>query len=131
VAASDKQGVGEFFFGTDGEGGFMGTLCTDENEWFDKARTQQSIEVPLDQLTNILAANDCPADFGLLLVDTEGMDYECFVGLDFGRFRPRVIVTEEYAWDEEKHRRKYELLERNDYRLRKRVGCNTIWRTIR
>lgn len=131
VAASNRQGTGEFFFGADGSDSFLGTLCTDKNEWFDKARADRSIQVTVDRLTNILAANGCPPDFGLLLVDTEGMDYECLLGLDFGSFRPRVVVTEEYTWDEEKHRRKYELLENEGYNLVKRVGCNTIWRTRR
>jgi FkbM family methyltransferase len=126
IAASNTQGAQNFYFGTDGAGGFMGTICTDRNAWFDKARSDRAIKVTVDRLTNVLVSNDCLADFGLLLIDTEGMDYECLLGLDFDKFRPRVIITEEY---EPKNAVKFELLEQRGYRLVKRIGCNTIWRT--
>ncbi len=103
------------------------TLCTDGDEWFPERRNRRAIEVAVDTLTNILAENAWPRDFGVLLIDSEGMDYEVLLGLDFARFRPRIIVTEEYPWNPSKHENKYQLLRGNQYALRASLGCNTIW----
>jgi FkbM family methyltransferase len=127
VACSDKGGVQEFFLGTDGPDGMLGTLCTDENEWFARTRSEQSIEIKVKTLTEILAESGFPKDFSLLLIDTEGMDYECLQGLDFEQFVPRIIVTEEYSYGVEKNRKKHELLGTHGYTLHRRVGGNTIW----
>jgi hypothetical protein len=63
----------------------------------------------------------------MLLIDAEGMDYEVLQGLDFNRFRPRIVVTEEYISNPEKHHNKYRLLPDRDYTFYKMVGCNTFW----
>jgi hypothetical protein len=55
------------------------------------------------------------------------MDYEALLGLEFSRFRPTIIVTEEYEWEPDKHAAKYGLLIRNRYTLVQKVGCNTVW----
>jgi hypothetical protein len=55
------------------------------------------------------------------------MDYEVLLGLDFSLFNPLIIVTEEYLWNQEKHEKKYTLLQDAGYSLHTRVGCNTIW----
>lgn len=86
-----------------------------------------SVKVKTDTVTNILRRYKVPDRPGILLVDCEGMDYEVLLGLDFGEFRPTVIVTEEYEWEPEKHAAKYGLLIRNDYSLLQKVGCNTFW----
>jgi hypothetical protein len=49
------------------------------------------------------------------------------LGLDPQKFRPRVILTEEYENNPEKHRRKYQLLQDRGYRLHATVGYNTAW----
>jgi len=49
------------------------------------------------------------------------------LGLDFGQFRPTVIVTEEYEWEPEKHAAKYTLLICSNYSLVQKIGYNTVW----
>ncbi len=84
--------------------------------------------VKVRTLTSLLEEHDSPADFSLLLVDAEGVDYEVLAGLDFDRYRPRVIVTEEDPGDAEQHAAKYELLRERGYVLYTVVAdVNSIW----
>jgi FkbM family methyltransferase len=127
VACCENAGETDLYIGSDGEEGFLSTLSKANNEWFDKTRTSQSVEVKTDTLTNILANQKVPGRPGILLVDCEGMDYEVLLGLDLVRFRPTIIVTEEYEWEPSKHAAKYDLLIHANYSLFQKVGCNTIW----
>jgi hypothetical protein len=52
------------------------------------------------------------------------MDYDILLTLDFQKYRPRLIVTEDY---EPKNAAKFDLLERVGYSLIRKVGCNTFW----
>jgi FkbM family methyltransferase len=45
-------------------------------------------------LTELLDAHGAPAEFELLCLDVEGFEMEVLNGLDFARFRPRVVVIE-------------------------------------
>jgi len=126
-ACSEKAGREKFFLGEDGELGMNSTLCNESNEWFDQTRSSKFIEVEVTTLTDLLIENNYPADFSLLLVDAEGMDYEVLLGLDFERFQPRVILTEEYPHNPEKHESKYELLRNKGYVFQELVGCNSLW----
>lgn len=126
-ACAEKPGVEQFFLGADGDLGMNSTLCRDENDWFDKTRTRESIDVVVTTLTDELRQYGFPRDFSLLLVDAEGMDYEVLCGLDFAEFQPRVILTEEYPHNPEKHQRKYDLLASNGYQFRLLLGCNSLW----
>jgi FkbM family methyltransferase len=127
VACSDKTGEADLYLGSDGEEGFLSSLCQTENEWFKQARSSHAVKVKTDTLNNILREQQAPRCPGLLLVDCEGMDYEVLLGLDFSEFRPTVIATEEYEWEPEKHAAKYALLIQNNYSLVQKVGCNTVW----
>ncbi|NQT90208.1 MAG: FkbM family methyltransferase [Candidatus Omnitrophica bacterium] len=126
-ACSNVAGRQKLFFGIDGDAGRMSTICTDENDWYKKTRTDRSIIVEVDTLTNILVQNKFPADFGLLLVDAEGMDYEVLLGLDFDIFKPRIIITEEYRQNVQKHKNKYKLLKDKGYVLHKIIEDDSIW----
>ena len=126
-ACADKAGTSKFFLGADGELGMNSTLCCDENNWFDAHRTEAHIEVEVETLTRLLDAHNYPADFSLLLIDTEGMDYEVLLGLDFKRYQPRIILTEEYPSNKEKHENKYSLLRERGYTFKALVGCNSLW----
>lgn len=126
LACSNAPGEFDLYIGTDGPNGFLSTLCTENSAWYAEHRTQQSIKVRTDTLTNILARAHSPAS-GLLLVDCEGMDYEVLCGLDFSAFRPTIILTEEYELNAERHAAKYSLLILNEYSLVQKVGCNTLW----
>lgn len=127
VACADFRGKAPLFLGADGDEGFLASICSDENGWFHGRHSARAITVTVETLTHVLGARSWPADFGLLLVDAEGVDHEVLVGLDPARFRPRVIVTEEYAWNAAKHLAKYDLLRERGYRLWAAVGCNTVW----
>ncbi|HVM95653.1 MAG TPA: FkbM family methyltransferase [Candidatus Acidoferrales bacterium] len=128
-ACSNTTGRQPLRLGAAGDTGMTATLCTDGDEWFPERQRLGTIEVAVDTLTNILAEQDWPQDFGFLLIDCEGMDYEVLLGLDFARYRPRVIVSEEYVWNKSKHDSKYRLLERQGYTLHAALGSNTIWRS--
>jgi FkbM family methyltransferase len=127
LACSEKSGESDLYFGSDGEEGFMATLCTSENEWFRGARSSSLIRVRTDTLTEILQRCSAPRQPGILSVDCEGMDYEALLGLDFQQFRPTIVVTEEYEWEPEKHAAKYALLIRANYSLVQKLGSNTLW----
>lgn len=127
MACSDRPGTLPLFFGTDGPHSAMSTLCTDDNPWFQANRAADFVDVEVTTLTDLLASHRWPHDFAMLLIDAEGMDYEVLQGLDFNRFRPRIVVTEEYISNPEKHRNKYRLLLDRDYTFYKMVGCNTFW----
>ncbi len=128
IACADMTGTAKLFFGSDGaETSGMSTLCQDQNEWFSQARSSESVLVEVDTLTNVLCANDAPRSFGILSIDTEGMDYEVLLGLDFDAYRPTVIITEEYTFDREKYALKYSMLIKENYNLAHKVGSNTIW----
>lgn len=127
LACSDKPGTLPLYIGIDGESGQMSTLCTDDNEWFRQNRSNKSITVSVETLTNLLEQQQWPRDFSILLVDAEGMDYEVLLGLDFDKYQPRIIVTEEYASNPEKHKNKYEFLRSKGYTYHSLVAYNTIW----
>jgi FkbM family methyltransferase len=85
-----------------------------------------TVSVPVRSLTSVLASSAAPPEPAALFVDAEGMDYEVLTGLDFDRFRPRVIVTEDDIQQREKHAAKVRLLEEQGYVLYAPVG-NSIW----
>ena len=92
-------------------------------------RSDTTITVKTETLTSLLDQANWPQDFALLLVDAEGMDYEVLRGLDFSRYQPAVIVTEEYMANPAKHEAKYAMLGANGYRLHHVTGdgANSIW----
>jgi FkbM family methyltransferase len=126
-ACSDVRGVYPLWLGVDGNDSMLSTLCTDENEYFATVRSGSTVEVEVDSLTSMLDGSGFPDDFSLLLVDAEGMDYEVLRGLDAERYRPRIVLTEQYRWNATKHARKHQLLTDRGYELRTIVGCNEIW----
>jgi FkbM family methyltransferase len=126
-ACSDEAGVLPLFLGSDGPETMMSTLSRDENPWFNAHRSAESVEVDVQTLDAVLERLDFPSEFGILLVDAEGMDYEVLRGVTFERHSPRVIVTEEYLWNPEKHKQKYLHLLQNGYSFYKMVGVNTVW----
>ena len=50
-------------------------------------------------LTDILTAHHAPAGFDLLAVDAEEFDLSVLQSLDFGRFRPRLVMVEAEDFD--------------------------------
>lgn len=124
LACADAPGKLPLWIGTDGDEGTLATLCTDDNPHFQKARTRQSVLVPVERLDAVLAAQNVPRDFEVLSIDTEGMDYEVLLGLDLNLWRPRLIVTEDYA---PKDAKKADYLRAGGYRLERNLGGNAFW----
>ncbi|MGA9779980.1 MAG: FkbM family methyltransferase [Limisphaerales bacterium] len=125
LACSDMVGELPLYLGTDGDAPSLSTLCADDNPEFRRGRPMDKmIMVKVDTLSNVLATLQIPCDIGLLTVDAEGMDYEVLRGLDFSRWWPRIIITEDYA---PKEAQKADWLAKNGYHLHARVYGNTIW----
>ena len=82
------------------------------------------VSVRVERLTDLLDAAGVPADFAFLSVDTEGHDLHVLHGLDFGRYRPHLVLTET---DDATEPVKRALLKANGYRLVDEVGVNTLW----
>jgi len=124
IACADAAGSLPLWIGADGDEGTLATLCTDDNDHFQRARTNQSVVVTVEKLETVLAAQSIPRDFGILSIDAEGMDYEVLLGIDLKVWRPRVIVTEDYT---PKDAQKSEYLKRNRYRHSGQCAGNALW----
>lgn len=123
AACSREAGTLSLFLGAD-EAAEFSTLNTERNKHFQRTLSGRSVSVSVVTLTELLASRDWPADFGILSIDTESFDYEVLQGLDFSRFRPRIIITENFA---AKDAAKARLLRSNDYKIRARRQVNTVW----
>lgn len=124
LACSNVKGTLPLYVGSDGEAPSNSTL-SDDPELL-KVRTTETIQVKVETLSDVLAEQKFPADIGVLTVDTEGMDYEALLGLDFSRWRPRLIITEDHAPKEAK---KAEWLTSQGYRLVTHIANDTIWQS--
>lgn len=124
-ACANRTGVEPFHMPSNGRAD-AGTLLQERDEFSRLYRSGESVIVETDTLTNMLAAHGVPARFGLLLIDAEGLDCEVLESLDFSRFRPEIIVTEE-SQERSDLRRQQELLAREGYTLVAVTGCNEIW----
>jgi len=119
-ACGEAPGTLPLFLGSDGDIGEFATLAPSNGS----SSPSRAFEVKVNTLTDVLGGVGCPADIGILSVDTEGFDFRVFGGLDFKRFRPCLIITEDQSADD---RQKFELLRSRGYRLKHRRGCNSIW----
>lgn len=125
IACAGSSGKRPLFLGTDGRSPSLSTLSSDAGLLSQRGRSHESIEVPVETLADVLNARQIPKEFGLLSIDTEGMDYEVLLGLDCSVWHPRVIITEDYK---PKDAMKAEYLESHSYCLRAHIkGGNTIW----
>jgi FkbM family methyltransferase len=127
IACSDTAGEFPLYLGTNDPDTTLSTLCTDDNPFYDIMRSNDSVLVQVKTLNDVLGDFESLGEISVLMVDAEGMDYEVLLGLDFERYRPRIIVTEEYIINPQKHRNKYRLLLDKDYTFHSMVGSNTIW----
>ncbi|HZL44248.1 MAG TPA: FkbM family methyltransferase, partial [Verrucomicrobiae bacterium] len=126
IACSNTTGTLPFYVGADGEAPSLSTLCTDPDPGFRKGRLDQTINVKVDTLNNVLHSLAISRDIGVLSVDAEGMDYEVLLGLDFPRWRPRVIITENYR---PKEAAKATYLTEQGYAFQGKIHSNTLWTT--
>ena len=72
----------------------------------------------------MLANEKIPNDFGILSIDAERMDYEVLLGIDLNVWRPRVIITEDYA---PKDAQRNEYMKQKRYRHAAQCGVNSLW----
>jgi len=84
----------------------------------------ESFEIETITLPEVFRAGNVPADFGVLLVDTEGLDFRVLQCLKHTTQRPRIIVTEDFA---ETDALKYVLLSDVGYRFVGSWGSDSIW----
>lgn len=124
AAVAPQSGPVKLFLGKNDPQGLLSTISTESSAWFDAHRSEAYIEVSGRSLDELLHEQDAPTCPDLLVVDIEGMDYEILQTLDFKKYRPRLIVTEDY---QAKNPEKFLLLEQAGYTFQGRVGCNTFW----
>jgi FkbM family methyltransferase len=84
------------------------------------AEPERVIEVPVRTLDDILTEARAPASFDLLSVDVEGHELEVLGGLDFARWRPRLVLLEDHVGSLARHR----FLKNAGYRLIRRFENN-------
>lgn len=100
------------------------TLCTDDSPMFQRVRSKEFKMVRVERLESVLEAQGIAEDFGILSIDAEGMDYEVLLGLDLKRWRPRLIVTEDYKPKIEK---KAKHLTEHGYQQVDKCDANSFW----
>jgi FkbM family methyltransferase len=123
VACAESAGKRPLYLGRDPS---VSTLCDDPELLSQRGGKDKAIIVTMETLADILSARHIPRDFGVLSIDTEGMDYEVLLGLDCSVWRPRVMITEDYK---PKEADKADYLNKNGYSLRASIAGNTIWTT--
>lgn len=137
AGCGETEGKAEIFLGKDHEGGLYATLSQDDNEWFRQNRTTDKVEVEIRSLTRVLDECRVPAKFGMLSVDTEGFDLTVLRSLDFNRYRPSTIITEDDPLlmppppEQRTDAAKDAFLESVGYRKARRFGRNSVWFSTR
>jgi len=122
LACAEAAGKRPLYFGINSPGGSRSTLST-ANE-FSRVRSEEFTLVQVEPLGAVLTEQAMPRDFGILSVDAEGLDYEVLLGLNLEQWRPRVIITEDFAPTNEQ---KNEYLRRHGYRHSAQCPMNALW----
>ncbi|TMJ83549.1 MAG: FkbM family methyltransferase, partial [Alphaproteobacteria bacterium] len=84
------------------------------------AQPERVIEVPVRTLDDILIEARAPVGFDFLSIDVEGHELEVLSGFDFARWRPRLVLLEDFVGNLSKHR----FLRAAGYRLVRRFDNN-------
>jgi FkbM family methyltransferase len=126
MACADFVGEAALFEGKFGAAG-TSTISNESDPWLDQVRSSVSYKVRVVRLRDILLSQNVPAEFGLLAIDAEHMDYEVLVGAELGMvYRPKVIITEDTGF--ERDQLKYDYLRKCGYRLFAKIKANSVWR---
>ncbi len=83
-------------------------------------RKRDVIEVPVRTLDDILTEANAPAPIDMISIDVESHEIEVLNGLTLPRWRPRLILIEDLAFDLRIHR----LLQSRGYKWVRRTGLN-------
>ena len=124
LACSDAPGELPLWFASNDPGGSRATLSSDEIMRSRRLPDNAHTVVQVERLDMVLAGQGVPSEFGILSIDAEGMDYEVLLGLDLKQWRPRVIVTEDYA---SRNELKAKYLEDHGYQLGGQCSENAMW----
>jgi FkbM family methyltransferase len=81
---------------------------------------EDTIEVPVRTLDDILAEAQAPSPIDFVSIDVEGHEAEVFDGFDLARWRPRLLLVEDHVLTLDLHR----ALQRRGYRWVRRTGLN-------
>ena len=106
----------------------LATLNDHNNEWFDMVRSETTVKVQCDTISNIIQDTNFDINFSVLKIDAESWDYFVLKGLDFSKYKPIFIISEDYFMEPENCRNKYYLLEDQGYVLLGWIEHNTLWR---
>ena len=123
-ACAETDGQRPLYFAKNSSNSSHSTLCIDDSPRWRAVRSDKFSMVEVRRLDGILAEQKIPADFGILTVDAESMDYEVLLGLDLKKWRPRLIVTENY---EPKDAQKAQHLKAHGYRHAGQLTVNAFW----
>jgi FkbM family methyltransferase len=125
VAVAPEKGPIKLYLGKNDPQGLLSTISTEHSAWFEEHRSEEYRMVPGIPLTQLLDEHGIISNPDVLIIDAEAMDYEILLSLDFTRYRPTLIVTEDY---QAKNDLKFQLLKQVGYHFERQVGCNTFWR---
>ena len=123
MACADKAGELPLYFSVNDDTS-RATLCTDDSPMWQRVRSKDYKMVRVERLEIVLKEHGIPEEFGILSIDTEGMDYEVLLGLDLKRWHPRLIVTEDYM---PKMDKKANYLSENNYEQVDKCDANSFW----
>jgi FkbM family methyltransferase len=126
-ACSDKTETRNLYHGNNGDTQ-VSTLNANNDPWLDKVRSTSYEAVECDTLTNILDSLNVSGNIDILKIDAETWDPMIIRGLDFTKYQPKIVITEEYYWEPSNLVSKYVNLEDNGYVLMGFVGYNSIWK---
>jgi FkbM family methyltransferase len=121
LACADQPGDLPLRLGRDAS---HSSLASDFDPAHHGARSGETVMVKVERLADVLFRLGISRRFGVLSIDTEGMDLEVLRGLDLAQWRPDVIFTENFAPKEEA---KAQLLRQHGYALCASVDTNTLW----
>ncbi|MGD0536532.1 MAG: FkbM family methyltransferase [Verrucomicrobiota bacterium] len=127
LACSDHPGEMVLNLFAADEGGSQSVLSSDEPHPPADRTVARTITVQVATLETLLEQQGVSKEFGLLSVDTEGHDYRVIRGLNLSRFRPRVIITENYVNDELKSA----YLREQGYQVYRKLECDTVWTVLK
>ncbi len=122
AACSGEDGSATLTLGKGGPLSSMGSLSSDPQ--ITQNLVSESIRVPTVSLRTVLEGQGVPDDFGILMVDAEGLDFTILDQLRELPHRPRIIVTEEFFPTDFQ---KYELLRKLGYNFLGIFGPDSFW----
>ena len=118
LALSDQTGTATLYLPSNAEGrDFETTGTLVSNSWQSK---KHSPEIVVETARFDDFERTHPMKLDLVKIDVEGHEIEVLQGFDFATWQPRLLMIEDHVSDLRKHR----FLQRNGYRLIRRVGNN-------